>query len=333
MALPLVFVVPAVATGVAGAGKTAKSFLDSQKADKITNDANSRVEESKANLERSRVLCANSLSDLGDQKLFVLNNSIAAFIELFEQIKNLELTDSLGLEELRKLRIDKESMAELKEMQQFAAAVAGGVSAGIAGGALTAFGAYNAAMAFGAASTGTAISALSGAAATNATLAFFGGGSLAAGGAGMAGGVMVLGGIMAGPALLVMGLITGKKADEKLEVSLANSAQADEICSELSNAAFQCDAIRRRTNMFYAFLARLDARFIPLVFQLEDVLKNEGMNYAQYSLEAKRTVLRAATMAGSVKSLLDTPILTEDGALTEDSEKLIESLGVKLLNE
>lgn len=50
---------------------------------------------------------------------------------------------------------------------------------------------------FGAASTGTAISSLSGAAATNATLAWLGGGSLAAGGGGMAAGSVVLGTITA----------------------------------------------------------------------------------------------------------------------------------------
>lgn len=329
--LPAVFIIPAAATGIAGAGKTIKSVKDNLEANRITGDANSRVDEAKDHLERSRKLCASSLSNLGEEKMFVLNNSIAKFIASFEQIKNLELVDSLGLEELRKLKIDKESMEELKEMQHFAATVAGGAASGIAGGALTAFGAYNAAMMFGAASTGTAISSLSGAAATNATLAFFGGGSLAAGGAGMAGGVMVLGGLVAGPALLVMGLITGKKADEKLEVAKTNSAQADEICEELGNTAFKCDAIRRRTDMFYAFLARLDARLVPLVFQLEDVLSREGFDYSQYSQEAKSTVLRAATVAGSVKGLLDTPILTEDGALTVESEQLATSLGVKLL--
>ena len=47
----------------------------------------------------------------------------------------------------------------------------------------------------GTASTGTAISSLSGVAATNATLAWLGGGTLAAGGLGMAGGAIVLGAI------------------------------------------------------------------------------------------------------------------------------------------
>ena len=78
-----------------------------------------------------------------------------------------------------------------------------------AGGSLAAFGAYSAATTFATASTGTAIASLSGAAASNATLAFFGGGSLAAGGLGMAGGAAVLGGLVAGPALLVMGIIIG----------------------------------------------------------------------------------------------------------------------------
>ena len=333
MALPLIFIIPAVASGAAGAGFTVKGIVNNSEAKSLTNDANERVEAAKSALERSRVLCSDSLSSLGEEKLAVLGTSVARFVAAFEQIKNIEVADSLGLEELRKLHVDRESMAELKEMSQFAATVAGGLSAGVAGGALTAFGAYNAAMALGTASTGTAISTLSGAAATNATLAYFGGGSLAAGGAGIAGGMVVLGGLVAGPALLVMGLIAGKKAGEKLEVAKANSAQADEIVAELDDLAHRCDAIRRRSCMFYAFLARLDARFMPLVMRLEDVLRDEGTDFSRYSDEAKRVVLRSATLAGSVKALLDTPILTEDGALTPESEGLVESLGARLLEE
>lgn len=69
---------------------------------------------------------------------------------------------------------------------------------GLVGGS-TALGAWGLVSLIGSASTGTAISSLSGVAATNATLAWFGGGSLATGGAGMAGGFWVLGGIVAAP--------------------------------------------------------------------------------------------------------------------------------------
>lgn len=69
---------------------------------------------------------------------------------------------------------------------------------------------------FASASTGTAIASLSGVAATNATLAWFGGGALTAGGLGMAGGTLVLGGIVVGPVLAAAGLIMNAKAGENL---------------------------------------------------------------------------------------------------------------------
>ena len=328
MPIPLLFIVPAVVAGAAGAEKTAKGAFDNKRANDITDDANSRAAQAKKSLNRSREACGTSLSRLGDEKVFVLDSSIGKFIDSFEKIKNIELADSIGLEELKKFHIDKESFEELKEMSQFVATVVAGASAGITGGALTAIGAYGAATTLASASTGTAIATLGGAAASNATLAFFGGGSIAAGGLGMAGGMMVLGGVVAGPALLVMGLITSKKAEEKLEVAKGNAAQADAIVAELENASFQCDAIRRRTYMFYSFLARLDARFLPLVFKMEGIIATEGDDYSRYSPESKKVIVEVATTAGSIKAILDTPILTDEGSLTDESMRLTESMGV-----
>ncbi|MOA59596.1 hypothetical protein D3C78_1842590 [compost metagenome] len=68
--------------------------------------------------------------------------------------------------------------------------------------------------ALGSASTGAAIAGLSGVAATNATLAWFGGGALAAGGAGMAGGAVVLGGLFAIPLVYFAAKGSHKKAKE-----------------------------------------------------------------------------------------------------------------------
>ena len=208
--------------------------------------------------------------------------------------------------------------------------MAGGASAGAAGGALTALGAWGAAQTLAAASTGTAISSLSGVAATNATLAFFGGGSLATGGLGIAGGTMVLGGLVAGPALLVMGLITGAKAQEKVEKSLENKAQADEIVESLKTVSFQCSSIRRRASMFYNLLAHIDSLFLPQVWNMEDVVKNEGTDFRMYTPESKKKIAVAAVTAKSVKAVLDTPILKEDGELTAESAAVEEKIA-KLL--
>lgn len=330
MPLPLLFIGIAAATGIVGAGKNVKAVVDNNNANKINTAANEGVDKARNRLEQQRAAVALSLEKLGEEKLHILSGTVTSFVSAFEKVKNIDFTSSVGLEELDKLHIDQKDFEELKELGNFAVQVAGGATAGVAGGALTAIGAYGAAQTFAAASTGTAIASLSGAAATNATLAFFGGGSLAAGGLGMAGGMMVLGGLVAGPALLVMGLITGAKSQEKLDQALINKAQAEEIMEALNTASDQCAAIRRRTYLFYSLLAHLDTYLLPLVWQMEDIIAKEGTDYRAYSLESKKIIMAAASSAGSVKAVLDVPILTADGALTEESGEIMEKVG-KLL--
>jgi len=186
--------------------------------------------------------------------------------------------------------------------------------------ALAAFGAYGAAQALAFASTGTAIASLSGVAATNATLAFFGGGSLAAGGLGMAGGTAVLGGLVAGPALMVMGIIAGHAAKKDLEKAYTNKAEAIQLATQLEAASLQCETIRRRAYMFYNLLARLDSFFLPLIYKMEDIFNNEGNDYSKYSISSKKTIASCVSIAVTIKAVLDTPILTDDGLLTDEYE-------------
>ena len=258
--------------------------------------------------------------------MFVLSNSIASFLDTFIKIKNVDFADSVGLSELSKFHVDHTTFEEIGELGHFAVSLAGGSIAGVAGGALTALGAYSAAASFATASTGTAISTLSGAAASNATLAFFGGGSLATGGLGMAGGAAVLGGLVAGPALLVMGIITGANAGKGLENAKARAAEADVICEQLETGVVQCISIRRRTYMFHNLLARLDAFFLPLIHAMEDVVTKEGTDYSTYSVESRKIIASAAATAVSIKTVLDTPILTADGSITDESEMVTTKL-------
>ena len=146
----------------------------------------------------------------------------------------------------------------------------------------------------------------------------------------MAGGMMVLGGLVAGPALLVMGLITGAKSQEKLDQALINKAQAEEIMEALHAASDQCSAIRRRAYLFYSLLAHLDTYLLPLVWQMEDIIAKEGTDYSTYSPESQKVIMAAASNAGSVKAVLDVPILTDDGSLTEQSGEIVDKIG-KLL--
>ena len=330
MALPLLFIGAAVATGAVGGGKTIKAVSDNSKAGQINEIANQNIENARDELDRQRKEVGAALEALGKEKLTILNRNVTDFVTTFEKIKNVDFQSSIGLEELKNLHIDQNTFQELKELGNFALGVAGGAAAGAVGGALTAMGAYSAAMTFASASTGTAISALSGAAATNATLAFFGGGSLASGGLGMAGGMYVLGGLVAGPALMVMGMITEAKSKEKLENALSNKAQADEVVESLNAASVQCSAIRRRTYMFYNLLAHLDALFLPQVWKMQDIVENEGTDYRAYTLESKKAIAAAASTACTIKAVLDTPILTPEGELTEASENVTKEIGERI---
>ena len=322
MPLPILFIGIAAATGALGAGRTAKAAIDNNTANKINKIANERVKEQTTKLELERQYVSNSLENLGKIKVSVLSSDIKRFVTDFEKLKNVDFQSSVGLEELNNLHIDKKDFEELKELGNFAVEVAGGAAAGAAGGALTAFGAYGAASLFASASTGTAIATLSGAAASNATLAFFGGGALSAGGLGVAGGTAVLGGLVAGPALLVMGLIVGAKTDEKLDKALENKAQSDEIVESLKTVISQCTAIRRRCYMFYDLLAYLDSNILPQIIKMEEIIEKEGIDYSGFSNDSKKSIAIVASTAVSIKAILDTPILREDGILTEESKAI-----------
>ena len=96
----------------------------------------------------------------------------------------------------------------------------------------------------GTASTGTAIATLNGVALTNATLAWLGGGSLAAGGLGVAGGMAILGGIVAAPVLAIGGMFLSSKAEVALEEARANASKAELIVEELKASEIKVRRLR-----------------------------------------------------------------------------------------
>ena len=142
----------------------------------------------------------------------------------------------------------------------------------------------------------------------------------------MMGGTAVLGSLVAGPALMVMGFVAGSAAKKSLEKACTNREQAIQISQQLNTASLQCQAIRRRTYLYYNLLARLDAWFLPLVYQMEDILKREGEDYRSYSAASKKAVASCASLAVTIKTLLDTPILTEEGELTETSAQAVKKV-------
>lgn len=321
MPLPIIPGLIALAFGV-GAKKAYDAHSDNKTANEVNKEANNIIIVATDEANDARESCNKALQNLGDKKILILDSSIQRFLKGFTRIKNVDFSDSKGLNELNKIKFDDNTIKELKEMQSMASAIAGG----IATGAATAFGAYGATMTFAATSTGTAISALSGAAATNATLAWLGGGSLAIGGGGMAAGTAVLGGLVAAPALLVFGLVASSKASAKKDEAYANLAEARKYREEMNTVETLCYGMEKRADMFSKLLTNLDEMFKPLIEKMYDILIDNGADYSKYSIEAKKYIAEIVAVAVAIKSILDTPILTDDGKLTTESENVVNNI-------
>ena len=78
--------------------------------------------------------------------------------------------------------------------------------------------------------------------------------------------------------------------------------------------------------MFYNLLERLDTYFLPLIFMMEEIVENEKTDYRIYGMDSKKVIASCASVAVSVKTVLDTPLLTDDGLLTEESEGTASSI-------
>ncbi|MEZ9119293.1 hypothetical protein [Vibrio cyclitrophicus] len=187
-----------------------------------------------------------SLSDIGEQ-LTDLNKLLKSVSRILKS----------------KVTSKSEARYSLSQLDKFHSGFHTSLNAGFGGlvGGSTALGAWGLVSLVGSASTGTAISSLSGVAATNATLAWFGGGSIATGGAGMAGGFWVLGGIVAAPIVF----FSTKNAYKKVDTLKEKKRELTEECEKLNSLLIQatsqlCEARKQQANV-----VRLMSEYVPKI--------------------------------------------------------------------
>ncbi len=267
---------------------------------------------------------SNELENLGREKLTIMSGTMHKFVDTYKNMKNVNFKE-IGIDELENFKPETKEIAALNVATLDAVDLTVSGVGAVAGSTLLAVGTYGAVMygGFAAASTGTMIGALSGAAATNATLAWLGGGSLAAGGFGMAGGMAVLGGIVAGPALALGGVFLDSKAEDKLYEALEQKDKAIRFQKEVEQAVLALKAIAKRSIQVKDLLANLNVLFDSQITKFKTIVELLGYNYAEYPEKAKHTVAINAMLAKIIKIIIDTPLLTTKGELTTDSFKVI----------
>lgn len=259
--------------------------------------------ESTKKLENQTTITATEMDKLGTLEVTVLN-SFEEFSDMLGKIHNKP-----DFKEIYKDTSDIPvyTPEELKEVSVGAGALLGGLAGaglGVAGG-LAASGATTAAVtALATASTGTAISALSGAAATNATLAFLGGGSLAAGGGGIALGSVVLSTATFGVGLIVGGAIfalssirLSNKADEALKQAKTIESEATTTCNRLKG--IYIIGQRHRAN-----INRVNRIYKAHMRKLDEVIYVEGhTDWNTFSEHEKQLIQNTVLLVGLLYSM------------------------------
>lgn len=321
MAVPIILGAVALGAAAYGAIKGVSGAIDHSDAGDINKEARTIVDEAQKNVQSEREATNTSLTQYGSSKLSAFSEEIAEFLRTFGRLKHYEISQSAELEKLNLGDFSTQTLTGLTQDYQALKDAGLGVGAGLGGGAALAFGAYNGTMLLATAGTGTAISTLGGVAATNATLAWLGGGTLAAGGYGMAGGVMVLGGIVAGPALAIFGHIIGNKGEEALNNARSNREQAKTIQADATKVGSELLAIREVTAIAKSAFALVTARLRISVFELQKTIEKTGVDYRDFSPEEQAVVMRTVKYAQLIKAMIDTPILDQDGKLVLSTAK------------
>ena len=326
MPIPFILGAAALAAGAFGVKKGLDAKEDMNLANSINEEAQAIANKAQKSIENAKDITNGKLVDLGKTKINIMSTSVKDFVNTYSKIHNIRLKDSVGLDELKDFDPNSKEFLEMKEASFSATELATGGIGSIAAGSLAAAGAYGAVGTFAAASTGTAIAGLSGAAATNATLAWLGGGALSAGGFGMAGGMAVLGGIVAGPALAIGGAFLASKAETALYDAKSNRDKAEEFKSQADDIVSTLTFVKNRAVQIGDLLSKLNRYFVPAVSNLGNLVATQGTDFQKYDKNGQQTVLVAGQLAKTIKTVIDTSIMKEDGSLDDEfKEKVNES--------
>ena len=292
--IPALIFAGSLLTGGAGVKMTADAVGRAKDAEGRYKARRSRYDKAQAAYDRRRKEGETAFERLGKRRL----EAVVTLGQAVEFLKKARVKDR---DALGQVHITQQQLQMWTSASANAVDVLTGIGKGAAAGAATAAAAYGLVGTLATASTGTAIGVLSGAAAQSATLAWLGGGALAAGGGGMALGAYVLGGIVAGPAILVVGFFA--------------SAQAEKVVTEVARQIAEMDVAEVKMTGQLAILDVGLARVEELYTATDEVDGALNDLLASASISRMEDVYAVARTAKALADLLDVALLDTDGNL------------------
>lgn len=323
--------------GIVNAVANAVSFgyVNKRNARKTIDRANFSQEWAKEKLEEQRTSTKKHLDKLAQIKIEAFDNSLYTFLKKCKKISKAELKsadigDSVFSSNITLASMNTSIACQARELEHSGLTLTGSLTAG----GIAAGGAFMAVSTFGVASTGTAIGTLSGAALTNATLAWLGGGSIAAGGFGVAGGMVALGGIALAP-VAIFGMFMGaKKGNKALAEAEEYEAQIDALVEKIESLIEELKLIDKASDTFVKTIKTVNGLCIVLNNRLDPIIERlEARSLWQKTKDSLNRLFRkksylspgelsdlqnAINAAKLLKALIDKPVIGEDGAYIQD---------------
>lgn len=326
--MPIPFLVVAAA-GVIGVGGHLSAKETNEKAQLRSEEAERIYNRAKSSLEQMRNKTEKNLLSLGYKKKEVLENSMKHFLAEYDKIKRIRLNESVGLNELSKFSIDPQGAIEMQKMtdiysESFASSAVG-------------------------AATGTVVAlAASGALPVVAGELSLAGSALMMGeigvATGMAGSALSFGAAMtplaavAAPVVLFTGISASMKADENLEKANTMYAEAEAAVEKMKVSETLCRGISDRAEMFENLLIKLNRMFSQCTLLLTNVVRTKEIRLGKkqfestdFSQEELNLIAVTRALAGAVKAVVDTPILSKDGEITTKSDKVYRETNEKVV--
>ena len=118
--------------------------------------------------------------------------------------------------------------------------------------------------------------------------------------------------------------VISKEAEIDVATAQMRKKQANVIKSQLKIEYTALDAIYQRADRITNVLTKLNILFLKSIVNTKNIIEKNGMDRRNYSKHERESIQLCMNLASTIKIILDTPLLDDDGKIMEQTLNAIE---------
>ena len=305
------------AVALAGVGAHANAKEKNEQAESKLVAAKKLYDDSNMSLTVAKTRAEKVALNLGYKKKEILNTSLKQFIECYEKIADIDVGKTDAMIDLSRFKIEKQDVLEIKEMVDIYSSSTKSATQGMGVGVITGL-ALNGSLSLAASMASMGVSMGMGIG-TSASIA----------GSALATGIAATPfSLIAAPVVLFTGLSATMKADENLDEARATYAKAREASEKMKVQEVLCKAIEDQSTLFYNLINELNSMFSESsalfagLIKKKELLGKISKKSSSLTKDEKELIAKTGALASAVKAVIAAPILSDNGNISEETQKL-----------